>query len=710
VPANLTWRGDDIANAWDVGVTANWIQSGTNQMFFNSDTVTFDNSGSNDIAITLATDVSPAAVIVNASQDYVFTGAGIAAGSLTKSGSGLLVLDNTNTYSGATVITAGTVQLGDPNSGSFGQAGTLGSGPITNNGVLQFNRSGGAPLNIAAPINGSGSISNLSSGGSVVLAGTISGGGAVHQAGFGGYLRLSGSNDYTGVTTVSAGTLSVQHTNALGSPAAGTVVDGALLYFDLNQPMVLAGDTITLRNSGTVARGGAQAVTLLSPVVVEASNGRLQVDGGSTMTLSNTLSGAGAIEKIQSGNLVLAAANSFSGGLTVSAGTLTLAHNNAIGNNAGITVTSATGGPGLSGTRVTLSGGVTIPASKTITLPSSGPGTVRSTLFATGAGTTNIWSGPITLTGDLDPFNAVGFGVDANSVFVLSGNVTTDSSFAGRVNMRGSATGVGIITGTFTLSTATASFVVDDGSTWIVTSTGNTWATNFFAGNSTLRVGANNALPTASSLFLGNGTANRLDLGGFNQQLASLDVAGVNLTNSSTTADSTLTLASTGVSTFSGLISDGVRKLNLTIASGTLTLTNPASLNLKKSTLSVASGGGLALNYTGTNQVNALVLNGVSKAVGYYNSVNAAPYLSGSGTLWVQPGPSAPATLTNSVSGNTLSFSWPAGEGWRLQVQTNSLSTGLSTNWFYLTDGTVSSTNITVNPANPTVFFRLRYP
>jgi hypothetical protein len=38
VPANLTWRGDGAGNAWNIGVTANWIQSGTNQFFYNSDT------------------------------------------------------------------------------------------------------------------------------------------------------------------------------------------------------------------------------------------------------------------------------------------------------------------------------------------------------------------------------------------------------------------------------------------------------------------------------------------------------------------------------------------------------------------------------------------------------------------------------------------------------------------------------------------------
>ena len=73
-------------------------------------------------------------------------------------------------------------------------------------------------------------------------------------------------------------------------------------------------------------------------------------------------------------------------------------------------------------------------------------------------------------------------------------------------------------------------------------------------------------------------------------------------------------------------------------------------------------------------------------------------------------GPGGPGCLTNSFSGGVLSLSWPAGQNWRLQVQTNGLSSGLGTNWIYVTDGSASSTNISVNAATPAMFFRLTYP
>jgi hypothetical protein len=71
-------------------------------------------------------------------------------------------------------------------------------------------------------------------------------------------------------------------------------------------------------------------------------------------------------------------------------------------------------------------------------------------------------------------------------------------------------------------------------------------------------------------------------------------------------------------------------------------------------------------------------------------------------------GPSGSNHLTNSVTGSSLSLSW--GPGWKLQMQTNNLSAGLRANWVYVTDGTATSTNITINPNQPTAFYRLVYP
>jgi hypothetical protein len=68
--------------------------------------------------------------------------------------------------------------------------------------------------------------------------------------------------------------------------------------------------------------------------------------------------------------------------------------------------------------------------------------------------------------------------------------------------------------------------------------------------------------------------------------------------------------------------------------------------------------------------------------------------------------------LTNSYTGSALAFSWAADHvGYRLQAQTNDLSTGLSATWFALPSSDLTNAvTVPVNPANPTVFYRLIYP
>jgi hypothetical protein len=73
---------------------------------------------------------------------------------------------------------------------------------------------------------------------------------------------------------------------------------------------------------------------------------------------------------------------------------------------------------------------------------------------------------------------------------------------------------------------------------------------------------------------------------------------------------------------------------------------------------------------------------------------------------------SNPTNITFTISGSTMSLAWPADHlGWLLQSQTNSLNTGLGTNWAdWPGSAAVTGTNLAINPANPTVFYRLRHP
>jgi autotransporter-associated beta strand protein len=197
------------------------------------------------------------------------------------------------------------------------------------------------------------------------------------------------------------------------------------------------------------------------------------------------------------------------------------------------------------------------------------------------------------------------------------------------------------------------------------------------------------------------------------------------------TGGGTLTVNQTNNTTFSGVISDGSTATALVKANtGTLNLTGTNAYTgnttvtggtlqigvasiAANSTVTVATNATLQLDFMETNQVAGLVLNGVSQPAGVYNNSSTPTYILGSGSLQVGSATPNPAMLTNSLSGTTLTLTWPAGQNWRLVNQTNSLSNGLnpSTNaWFTVPGGIDGSNSITINQANPTVFYRLVYP
>ena len=67
--------------------------------------------------------------------------------------------------------------------------------------------------------------------------------------------------------------------------------------------------------------------------------------------------------------------------------------------------------------------------------------------------------------------------------------------------------------------------------------------------------------------------------------------------------------------------------------------------------------------------------------------------------------------LSVSATSTNMAISWPATHlGWTLQNQTNSLKVGLSNNWADVAGSSiVTSNNVSINPSNPAVFYRLRY-
>ena len=76
------------------------------------------------------------------------------------------------------------------------------------------------------------------------------------------------------------------------------------------------------------------------------------------------------------------------------------------------------------------------------------------------------------------------------------------------------------------------------------------------------------------------------------------------------------------------------------------------------------------------------------------------------GVLSVVSAPVSQPTLFFSLIDQTMTFFWD-GPDFKLQSQTNSLTTGIGTNWADVPGGSASPVQVTIDPASPCVFFRL---
>lgn len=293
---------------------------------------------------------------------------------LVKEGDGTLVLSGANTYGGNTYPRAGILELGRdealPNTTLWFQNRTGGSmatvdlaGHTETIGALNLSeassaasqvgagaqtqiidsmgggvlRLGGAVTYNAGPAgeqHGNSTVfANLDLNGAtrtftvedsdqtaeeVAILGSITNSGAsggLTKAGA-GTLRLSGVNAYNGATTVNGGTLIVSGGVALADAGSVSLANaaGALLKLESSETI------------GTLAGGGAAGGAL------DLGANRLTMTGANSTRFSGAISGAGGeLYKQGSGALTLDGSNTFSGGVTISSGTLNINSASALG-------------------------------------------------------------------------------------------------------------------------------------------------------------------------------------------------------------------------------------------------------------------------------------------------------------------------------------------------------------------------------------------
>ena len=229
---------------------------------------------------------------------------------------GSLALSGSNIYTGATTITAGTLQIG-----AGGTTGNLGLAAVTNNATLLLNRSDNA-LNVANAVSGTG---------------------AVIQAGS-GLATLSGSNTYSGGTFVNAGMLAFASTGAVPAGTANVTVNPGGVLLATGAYSTLSGwinsGNIASRSSGVLAMVGgtdngslslanyptlwlsASGSATYSGTLTQSSTNNNYFGGASgTLTMATPIGGNNVFVS-GPGATIFTAGNTYAGNTTVNSGTL----------------------------------------------------------------------------------------------------------------------------------------------------------------------------------------------------------------------------------------------------------------------------------------------------------------------------------------------------------------------------------------------------
>ena len=324
-------------------------------------------------------------------------------GNLVKSGNGTVTLTGANAYAGSTLISAGTLQVGDG-----GGSGQLGAGNVTNNASLLINRTG-----------------------AITMGNTISGTGSVTLIG-GGVLNITGTNNsYTGNTIISNGTVRIStlaNSNTVSS-------------IGVSNNVTLAGTDAT--NAVLDYTGGN--VTTDRSFVVNEGGGTINMASSSTeMTLTGSASGSGKLI-VGEGTLVLSnSGDSFApGSIQVDSGaTLVLAADDQIGNTTGLILNGGTFLVDVTNVSETM-GSLTLTgsANSIIDFGNFGSSGTRSLTFASFNAIS--WTGSLTITN----WQGSAWTPENTHLYFTDSSGFTQSQLANQIVFADIVTGGGIIGG-----------------------------------------------------------------------------------------------------------------------------------------------------------------------------------------------------------------------------------------------------------------------
>jgi autotransporter-associated beta strand protein len=609
----LTLSGDNTGHTGGTTVTAGTLSIATQNNLGTGD-LTLDGG---TLAVTETIDDFSKAIsttgansAISIASDKTVTASGVISGSgaLTKSGAGTLKLSVANTYTGGTTVSEGTLSIGEQNN--------LGTGDLTLDGGTLAVTETIDDFSKAISTTGANSAISIASEKTVTASGDISGAGALTKSGAGTLVLSNTSSNYSGVTTVTEGTLKAAADDAFSS-SSDFVVNGTLDLGDHKQELK------SLAGTSTDAE-------------VKLGSAALSLDQASNKEYKGKITGTGALTKSGAGTLTLSGANTYTGGTTVSEGTLSIGGQNNLGtgdlglNGGTLEVTDTTTLANKMELEFTTESTINVVAGKRVT--ASGAMKGRGYLVKSGSGTLTLSAG--------NNYGDYAGKITVNSGVLQLGDGTTDANFDSTIeassgssvnfnnqndqtfhrNIKGDGALIKTGAGKLTLSYNNANYTGD---------------TTVSAG--TLSISEQRNLGTGALVLNGGILEVTSDIADFSKAISTTDansaisVAGVeSVTISGVISGSgALTKSGTGAMTLSGT---NTYSGGTTISGGTLSIADEKNLGTGALTL---SGGTLEVTDTVTLEnlmtLTANKVNTVSTASN--KSVTASGLISGTGAL-----------------------------------------------------------------------------
>ena len=566
--ADVTINGSNSTDyTFDAGntLTLKGPATASGKLNFNSGSISISSTDNGDQITGEVNTVSGTDIRIIAPSGKTLTISAIIGGpgSVNKDGEGILILNQSNVYTGTTTISDGTLQLD--------ASGTLSDSTpvnVSSKGIFDVN-----VTNTIASIEGSGTIDIASSttltagdANDKVFSGVIQGAGNFSKSGS-GTLTLSGTNTYSGSTTINAGTISVASSANLGATPGSADADN----------IIFNGGTLNTTASFTL--GANKGITMTGA-------GTIDIDAGTTLTYAGSITDSGTLTKAGTGTLSLSGSSDNSGGILVSAGKIEIGNNASLGTGT-ITLNGGTLSSDSTTAR-TLDEAIAI-SSSSILGDATNTGKITLSGNSTFSGTNTLTANSdIELSGSVDLGSATQtFSVDSGKIATLSGAISS-----GAISKSGDGT--------------------------LIISADNDYASGTTVSAGTLRVSGSGDLGTGSLTIGASGT---LDLRN-TLAVASLEISGAGSGNRITNGDAdgtTANLTVSGTSTLNGAVNtDGTQTY-----SGTTTLGSDVSLTASTVTLNAVTGGSNALTITGNLDLDGAVSGVTNMSVSGTSNIGA---------------------------------------------------------------------------------------